>query len=211
MKTVLALIAFVVAEIVFGQTASAGTPERHLEACLKKADDLPDIAFAEAGAWLKAGGGGGARLCRATAQFHRGEFLDAAREFAALAAASDVKDRKHAASLHEEAGLSFMRGNDFKNSEQQYAAAIALEPDEPEVWVDRATERASDEKYWDAIDDLNRALKIMPDNALALRLRGQAWMKLDQETNAVADFAHAQEVEAQDRALSAKSSPQSKQ
>lgn len=173
---------------------------QELEACLKKAEDLPDIAEAEASTWLKHSGGAPAHFCHAAAEFNRGEFSSSAHEFASLATLCEKTDRSHAAELHTRAGLGFMRANDNKDAESEYAVALKLEHDDPEIWIDRATERAAAERYWDAISDLNQALSIMPDIPDALRLRGQAWMKLGNPKNAGADFALAEQIEADDQA-----------
>jgi tetratricopeptide (TPR) repeat protein len=187
---VLALLFFV---ICFLSSASAAplSPEQKLAQCLKHAEALPDDTIAEAESWLKKDGGDRARTCHAFAQFHRGEYILAAQEFAALAVLRDTKDRKHAASLHAQAGLSYMRADDHKKAESEYTAALRLEKQDPDIWMDRATERASVERYWDAIDDLNHALILMPDMTEALRLRGQAWAKLGQDSNAKLDFERA--------------------
>jgi glutamyl-Q tRNA(Asp) synthetase len=130
------------------------------------------------------------------AQFNRSEFTLAGRGFAALATLHDKNDPRHAAQLHARAGLSFMRAEDSKNAEKEYDAALKLEKDDPEIWMDRATFRASTEHYWDALSDLNQALKITPDMSEALRLRGQVWLKLGNTKNADADFVAAEDIEA---------------
>ena len=60
-----------------------------LQKCLQRADDMPDIAAAEAVVWIKKGGGNDAHLCRAFAQANRGMHADAAREFWALGSTYD--------------------------------------------------------------------------------------------------------------------------
>jgi len=160
---------------------------------------MPDIAAAEAGAWRKHGGGDNALLCEAYAQFNRGAFDEAGREFAALAKARGKNG--HAAPLHDQAGLAFARAHEAAKAERQYAAALRLEPDNPDIWLDRADERAGDQRYWDAIGDIDRALKIMPDAPEALRMRGRAYFKLGLDSNAKADFERAAEIEQADKAL----------
>jgi tetratricopeptide (TPR) repeat protein len=163
--------------------------------CLQRAEQFPDQAAAESQVWIKKGGGDPARVCFAFAQFHRGEYESAAREFAALAARMDKLDGKRAASLHARAGLSAMRANDSKMADKEYAAAIKLEPQDPDIWIDRATGHAASEHYWEALDDLNRALDIMPDMPEALRLRAQVRVKLGQDLSAKSDFEAARGVE----------------
>jgi predicted Zn-dependent protease len=195
----LLILLLTITNIVHAATPALA-PNQKLEACLKKAEDLPDIAAADAELWFKKGGGENARFCHAAAQFNRGEYTLAGRGFASLAAMHDKNDARHAAQLHARAGLSFMRADDGKNADKEYAAALKLEPDDPEIWMDRATYRASTEHYWDAISDLNHAVKIAPDMSEALRLRGQAWLKLGDTKNADADFIAAEDIEAAEQA-----------
>jgi len=182
-------------------------PETLLHNCLKKADDLPDMAVAEAEVWLKHGGGPDARLCRAVAQFNRGEFAQAAADFAAVAK-SRSGDPSRAARLYGQAGLAYMRADDFKKAEDEYGVALKLEPQDPDVWVDRAVERASAERYWDAIADLNQALGIMPDMVEALKIRAQVWVKLGMKGDAENDFEQAAKIEAEDAAQGAPAASQ---
>lgn len=169
--------------------------------CIKRAEQSPDITLAEADQWLKAGGGDAARLCRAFAQFHRDEFLLAAQAFQALATSGDQSKtrQKHLAALQAQAGQAFARARDFRQAENAYAAALKLEPQDPDIWLDRAILRADNERYWDALDDVNRALTLMPDMIEALRLRGQIWTKLGNMSNARQDLTRAVMLENRDQ------------
>ena len=192
-------MAAIAAVVLFGVVAAhaAETPsETHLHACLKKAADLPDIAVAEANAWLKQGGGDAAVLCRATAQFHNNEFIKSAGDFTSLA--DGQKDPKQASLLYQQAALAWQRAQDYKKSEDAYAHALRFEQHDPDLWMARGNERAAAQHYWDAIEDLNKALDIMPDMPEALRTRGQVWSKLGLDHNAEVDFRHAGEVQAEE-------------
>lgn len=186
--------------ILSGPALADSSIDKTLAECLERAEQSPDLALAEADRWLKEGGGDPARLCRAYAQFHRGEYLLAAQAFRALADSTykqQPNNTKHVAALAAQAGLAYARANDVKNAEIAYAAAIKLEAQDPDIWLDRATMRADAERYWDALDDLNRALTLMPDQPQALRLRGQVWTKLGHESNARADFIRAAMLDGQ--------------
>jgi tetratricopeptide (TPR) repeat protein len=197
---------FMVAALLVSLTVRADdASHKRFEDCLKKADDLPDIAEAEAESWLKHGGGDSALLCRATAQFHRGEFVKSAQDFIALA--SGQKDPRHASLLYRQAGLAYTRAENYKESENEYGKALSLEQQDPDIWVDRATERAAAQNYWDAIADLDQALKIMPDMLEAVRLRGQVWFKLGMKAEAETDFRHAAEIQAQEDVQNSKARP----
>ncbi|MDD5585855.1 MAG: hypothetical protein PHY92_02725 [Alphaproteobacteria bacterium] len=187
--------------VVSANNAQADTK---ITKCLQRAEQWPDQAAAAAQAWMKNGGGDAARVCYAFAQFHRGEYNSAAQEFGTAAAALERKNRKQAASLHAQAGLAAMRANDRKKADSEYAAALRLEPQDPDIWIDRATARAASEHYWEALDDLNRALTIMPDMPEALRLRGQVRVKLGQDSSAKTDFERAGVIEGEEKADKAK-------
>ncbi|MGE3624556.1 MAG: tetratricopeptide repeat protein [Bdellovibrionales bacterium] len=191
---------FIIAILFAGATAvpvhANDTSRMLLQACLKKAKDAPDMAAADAEKWVKEKGGKPAILCRATAQFNRGEYPKAADDFSALAV--DEKDAMHAALLHSQAALAYARAPNFDKSEEQYGKALALETQDPNIWVGRANMRAAGQNYWEAIADLNKALDIMPDMAEALKLRGQVWFKLGLDTNAAVDFKHAAEIQAEE-------------
>ncbi len=149
-----------------------------LQQCLKRADDLPDIAAAEATAWIKKGGGNDAHLCRAFAQMNRGMHEDA----------------HHAVLMHDMAGQEFLATNKIKDALAQYGMALNIAPKDPQSLIGRAKTRMAVDRYWDALDDLNKALKIDPNNVDALRQRGRAWAQLGDNKNAQEDFGRAEDL-----------------
>ncbi|MDE2030266.1 MAG: tetratricopeptide repeat protein [Alphaproteobacteria bacterium] len=172
--------------------AAAVTQSPQLQKCLKRADELPDIAAAEAEAWFRKGGGDDARLCRAFAQSNRGEHETAGRDFAYLA---DRARGAQARALHDLAGHDFLRAKDAKQAKAQFDAALKISPGDTAALTGRAEALMQDEHYWDAIDDLNRILRIWPNDAEALRQRGLAWTRLGNDAKAKEDLeaAHAAE------------------
>ena len=168
---------------------TARTP---LQICLKRADDLPDMAAAEAAAWIKRGGGTDAHLCRAFAQANRGMHQDAAREFWALAASFAKTDKAQGVSMYDLAGQEFLRAKDTANAEDQFAFALQIAPKDLDALMGRAKVHMQYEKYWDALDDLNEVLAQDPKNAVGYRLRGDVWMHLGNEKNAEEDFEQAE-------------------
>jgi tetratricopeptide (TPR) repeat protein len=177
-----------------GDVRAAQVPleSEHLQKCLKRADELPDIAAAEAGAWIKNNGGDEAHVCRAFAQANRGMHEDAAREFWGLASHMKKTNPAKAVTMHALAGQEFVRAKKPVDAEAQYNAALKITPQNPDLYIDRAKARMAMEKYWDALDDLNRAIKMKPDDAEALRQRGRAWAQLGNGKNAQEDFEHAE-------------------
>ncbi len=184
--------------LLAGKVRAADTPleSPQLQKCLQRADDLPDIAAAEAEVWIKKDGGNDAHLCHAFAQSNRGMHVDAAREFWFIASYFNKRDTRRAVLMHNMAGQEFLRGKDIKNAEAQYNASLKLMPDNPDGLVGHAQTRMAYEKYWDALDDLNRALKIKPDDAEALRQRGLVWVQLGNEAKAAEDFDRAEALAA---------------
>lgn len=174
--------------------AHADTPPEspQLKKCLQRADDLPDIAAAEAAIWIKKTPSNEAHLCRAFAQSNRGMHADAAREFWFLASFYDKHDTSRAVLMHNLSGQEFLRAKDVKNAETQFATALIISPNNPASLTGRAQTRIAHEKYWDALDDLNRALKADSKNIEALRQRGRVWAQLDNPKNAQEDFARAE-------------------
>ncbi len=176
--------------------ADISTESPHLQKCLKHVEEMPDIAAAEAQAWIKNNGGNDAHLCRAFAQGARGMHEDAAREFWALASGFDKRDKGRGVMMHNLSGKEFLAAKDAKNAEGQFASVLKIAPMNSAALIGRAETLMMSEKYWDALDDLNRVLKNNPKNADALRQRGLAWVHLGNDKNAQEDFGRAQDLEA---------------
>ena len=109
-----------------------------------------------------------------------------------LASFYDKKDATRAVLMHNFSGQQFLRAQDIKNAEGQYAAALKASPDNVDSLIGRAQTRMNHEKYWDALDDLNHALKTKPDSVAALRQRGSVWTHLGNDKNAQEDFERAE-------------------
>ncbi len=166
-----------------------------LQDCMKQAEALPDIAAANAELWGKNGGGQDAALCHAHADFRRGEFEAAGDQFAKLAADDSLLDKKKILALHIEAGQAYSRAQKAKQAEREFSMALAVEPENPDILYDRAIARAADQRYWDAVADVGKALQIKPENPLALRLRGQIWVKMGNNAMAEQDFLAAERLD----------------
>jgi len=180
------LIILLATGMACAETSPSESPQ--LKKCLQRADDLPDMAAAEADIWIKKGGGNEAHLCRAFAQANRGMHADAAREFWLLAAFYDKQESSRAISMHNMSGQEFLQDKDIKNAEAQFISALKIAPDNVDSLIGRAQTLMANEKYWEALDDLTRALKIKPDSIEALRQRGSVWTHLSNDKNAQEDF-----------------------
>jgi len=180
-----------------GAELAGATESPQLKACLKRADDLPDMAAFEAEVWMRKGGGNDAHLCRAFAQGNRGMHTDAAREFWALASAYEKqkpKDDNRAMLMHNLAGQEFLKAGDAKSAEAQFKASEAIFPRNASAMLGMAQIHMQADRYWDALAELNAILEKNPDDIAALRQRGLVWRHLNNPNNAKDDFMRAGEL-----------------
>jgi len=160
-------------------------------ACAALAARAPDEAIGRALAWERDGGGDHARYCRAMAEFHRGRFADAAAMLEGLAGTlgRGVPDLR--AGLLARAGWARFRTGEADRAERLYGEALALSPEDPDLWTDRALIRASAERWWDALADLDRAVALAPDRPGPLVQRARVNRALALEDNALRDVEAA--------------------
>jgi tetratricopeptide (TPR) repeat protein len=188
---------FAVAAVLVAASVAAQTPQSRAaiaaerRACLDLAARSPAEGAARADAWARGGGGADARLCRATADFHRGAFRPAAEAFERLATVLGVDDPVVRAGLLARAGLARARARDIEVAERLYGEAIALQPADADLWIDRALLRTDSERYWEAVADLDRAIALDPGRAEVWRFRAQAKAALDLWDAAVSDADRA--------------------
>jgi tetratricopeptide (TPR) repeat protein len=71
----------------------------------------------------------------------------------------------------------------------QAGKSVELDAKQAFAWYIRGTARIHKEDYRKAIDDLDEAAKLVPNDALVHNNRGIAWQKLGDEAKAKADFA----------------------
>jgi tetratricopeptide (TPR) repeat protein len=160
-------------------------------ACATLAARAPEEAIGRALAWERNGGADDARYCRAMAEFHRGRFADAAAMLEGLADTLGRGVPELRAGLLARAGWSRFRTGDAERAERLYGEALALAPEDAELWTDRAMIRASAERWWDALADLDRAVALAPDRPGPLVQRARVHRALALEDNALRDVEAA--------------------
>jgi tetratricopeptide (TPR) repeat protein len=95
--------------------------------------------------------------------------------------------------LFRRAGYYYLQG-DFERAIQQYTRDIDREPQNANHYLARAACLLNVLQKERALADVERALKLNPNNALALQLRGEIY-SIDKNFIAALDsFAHAQEI-----------------
>jgi tetratricopeptide (TPR) repeat protein len=101
-------------------------------------------------------------------------------------------DAGRAVTLHNFAGQEFLRAKDPRSALAHYATSLRLSPANTDALIGHAESYMASERYWEAVDDLNRVIATQPKNLIALRQRGRAWLQLGNDKNAQEDFERAE-------------------
>ena len=157
----------------------AAEQEREYRDCMVLARAAPADGFESALAWASFGGGDGARHCAAVALIGLGQYREAARRLERLAA--ELRAGKAALSLEVlvQAGQAWVLAGDATRAHAVQSAALDIDPDNVELLLDRSITLATAKNYWEAVDDLNRALELAPARPDLLTLRASAYRYLD--------------------------------
>jgi len=153
--------------------------EREYAACMTLTNTKPADALASAGAWEAKGGGDAVRHCAAVAMIRLGRYDEAAVRLEALAADLDPTNAGLRIGVLAQAGQAWLLAADAERALAAQTAALALAPDNAELLIDRSISLATLTRYWDAVDDLNRAFDLAPGRADILILRASAYRYLD--------------------------------
>jgi tetratricopeptide (TPR) repeat protein len=132
-----------------------------------------------------------ARLAQGNLLLGKGRLRPAAEAFEQLAVVLGPDDPVLRAGLLARAGQARARGKDFEIAERLYGDALALQPADADLWIDRALLRTETERFWDAIADIDRAVALDPGRPEVWRYRAQAKAALDLWDPAVADVDRA--------------------
>jgi len=159
--------------------ATSPTEIARYQKCLQTAEKTPDDGFEEAMAWRDATGSNAAKHCVAVALFNLGQPAVAADRLEQLgiqmrAAAPEVRAR-----LLSQAGTAWSVAEERERANAAITTAIEMAPKLPDLYVDRAMVLADAQNYWEAIDDLNRAIDLQPGYGMALALRAAAYRYVD--------------------------------
>jgi tetratricopeptide (TPR) repeat protein len=165
------------------------------DSCVALADSNPTQGLERAKAWRSEGGGFAADHCAAMALYDLGRYDEAAQGFEELAAAMMAMPKPQRARTLAQAGQSRLAGDDPRRAKADFDAALALNGDDPDLLMDRAEAFAALKQYWDAIDDLNRAVELAPERADAYIYRGSAYRSLDALDLALEDVERGLAIE----------------
>jgi tetratricopeptide (TPR) repeat protein len=167
--------------------ADAATYDR----CLKLAKQNPGAAQSLAQAWHERGGAHPADHCAAVALFGLKRYKEAATRLEVLAQAMTTAPAGLRAGVFDQAGQAWLLAGDPVRAYAAAGQALVLQPNDPELLLDRA-EAAASARYFDkAIADLDHVLKVDPSRVEALIYRASANRALDRLDPAVADVEKA--------------------
>ena len=169
---------------------TANTARQYTD-CMALARSNPERAIGIAAAWERAGGEEGARHCSAVALLNTGSYEEAARRLESLAATSRRPGKRLKAELLAQAGQAWLIAGKTAEALSAQTRALDLAGPQFELLLDRAITRASVGEYWDAIDDLNKAVDQDPRRVDALVFRATAWRRLKNLDLAQDDISRA--------------------
>jgi len=167
--------------------AEAATYDR----CLKLAKQDPAAAQTLAQTWHERGGAHPADHCAAVALVGLKQYKDAATRLEALAQEMTRAPASLRAEVLGQAGQAWLLAGDPVRAYAASGQAVSLQPNDPDLRVDRA-EAAAAAGYFDkAVAELDHVLKTEPGRVDALIYRASANRALDRLDPALADVEKA--------------------
>ena len=166
-----------------------GASERY-DRCLAEVSDDPAKAAITASAWMRESQDPAGPHCLALAQLGIGQPAAAAALFERLAARPDLATPVRAA-MFDQASQAWLLAQQPDAAYRAAREAVALAPDNPDLWVGRAVAALARTQYQLAVDDLGNAFARDPSRADILVRRAAALRMLDRPDAALADIERA--------------------
>jgi Flp pilus assembly protein TadD len=167
--------------------ADAATYDR----CLKLAKQNPGAAQSLAQTWHERGGAHPAEHCAAVALVGLRRYKEAATRLEALGEAMTTAPAGLRADVFDQAGQAWLLAGDPVRAYAAAGQALGLQPNDPELLLDRAEAAASAGYYDKAVADLDHVLKADPGRVEALIYRASANRTLNRLDAALADVEKA--------------------
>ena len=159
--------------------------------CLKLAKQNPGAAQSLAQTWHEQGGAHPAEHCAAVALVGLKRYKEAATRLEALAQAMTSAPAGLRADVFDQAGQAWLLAGDAVRAYAAAGQALGLQPNDPELLLDRAEAAASAGYYDKAVADLDHVLKADPGRVEALIYRASANRALSRRDAALADVEKA--------------------
>ncbi len=126
--------------------------------CLSAVNDDPSRAMADADSWWRETGEVAARHCLALAELGLGRAAAAAALLEALAdTAATPLLAPVRATMFDQASQAWLLAGRLEAAYAAASKAVALAPDNPDLWLDRAAVAVAQLRYQPAIDDFTQA------------------------------------------------------
>jgi len=167
--------------------AEAATYDR----CMNLARQNPGEARSLAQSWHERGGAHPADHCAAVALIGLKQYKEAATRLETLARAMTTAPAGLRAEVLDQAGQAWGLAGDSVRAYAAAGAAVTLEPNDPDLLIDRAQAAASVGYFDKAVADLDHVLKADPSRVDALIYRASANRALDRLDPALADVEKA--------------------
>ncbi|WP_421938129.1 hypothetical protein [Pelagibius sp.] len=160
-------------------------------ACMDLVSLDPDQALEQAQTWADLGGGDPARHCAAVALLRLGHYAAAGEELETLASSLEQSFAFLQIPILIQAGQAWFLAENLERAHAVQSIALAREPNNVELLVDRSMTAAAAGDFAAALSDIDRAQANAPQRADILVLRASAHRYLDQPARALADVERA--------------------
>lgn len=169
--------------------------QEKLNACLQKLDEAPSEAYEDGLAWLSEGNRPGARYCTAMALIELGETAEGAFRLEALANAPDGGSLEDRALYLAQAGNAWLASNLPEEALLTLNNAIRLNPEDPDLLIDRARAHLLMENWVLGETDLTDALERQPGAFDAYLLRAETRLRQNRLDEAMNDVLQARAID----------------
>ena len=164
-------------------------------ACMDLTDNDADQALEAAQTWIDLGGGDPARHCAAVALQRLGLHRAAGEALEELSASLEQAFVYLQVPILIQAGQAWFDAGELDRAHAIQSAALARQPNNVDLLVDRSMTAAAFSDFEAALSDLTRAQSNAPERADILVLRASAYRYLDQPGRAMADVEWALELD----------------
>ena len=164
------------------------------DACLRLAETNPIKGYKKGLEWYAANGGVAARHCMAVSILFGGDNLNGASRLEVLE--RDIPKEKTVlrSQILAQAGQALLMEGLVDRSSQLLTKAINLNPENPELYLDRATVKIDQLKFIQALNDLNQAIALDPNFGDAYLYRAYVKRDIKDIAGAVTDIKHVLEL-----------------
>ena len=174
---------------------AAPAADPRAQACAAQARSDPAAAIEAANAWRARGGGLEARECLGLAYVQLGQWDAAGTAYEEAARAADAAQDPRRADVWTQAGNAWIAAGDYPRAVRALDAALLVsglaDPIRGELDLDRARARVAMGDPAGAREDIDRALRLVPDDPMAWYLSAALARRADDLTRARTDIAEA--------------------